>query len=83
MVFTIREEDAMKFLRYAFVGLALGFPASGIAGVLDVTVDEETFRWENAMALSMADPCASYLAPTYYSGGHEAHYDDDGNDLRF
>lgn len=72
----------MKSLRYALFGLALAAPAPVLAGAFDATVDEQTFQWENAFALSMADPCASYLTPIYYSGGHEGHYDDDGNDLR-
>lgn len=73
----------MKFLRYLVVGLAFSVPAQGMAGTFDISVDEQTFQWENALSLSMADPCASYLTPIYFSGGHEGHYDDDGNDLRY
>lgn len=73
----------MKVLRPILLGLVLVVPSTVIAGTHNATVDEETFWWENALSLSMADPCASYLTPVYYSGGHEGHYDDDGNDLRY
>lgn len=73
----------MKFARFLVLGLLLAAPSALLAAPYNATVDEITFQWENAMTLAAADPCASYMSPTYYSGGHEGHYDDDGNDLRY
>ncbi|HRH82536.1 MAG TPA: hypothetical protein PLW81_15970 [Thiobacillaceae bacterium] len=85
----------MKTLRLITLSLATVIPATGMATVFtsetvsvpvarsqDASVDEITFAWENAMVLSAADPCASYLAPRYNSNGHEGNYDDDGQELR-
>lgn len=85
----------MKASRIALIGLMAAFPVTVMATIFisetvsvpiepraDATVDEISFEWANAMALAAADPCASYLAPRYNSGGDESHYDDYGNDLR-
>jgi len=86
----------MKTLRLLALCLAATVPLSSLADVwIPVTVsvpisratnagvDEITFEWENAMVLSAADPCASYLAPRYSPGTHEGNYDDYGNEFRF
>lgn len=82
----------MKHLRLLSLCLAAFFPLTTGADVwtdetisvpiqprANAGVDEITFEWENAMVLSAADPCASYLAPRYNPGTHEGNYDDYGN----
>jgi hypothetical protein len=82
----------MKASRLLSVCMLAAFPVTVMATIFtsetasvpithstDASVDEIAFEWANAMVLAAADPCASYLAPRYDSGGHEGNYDDDGN----